>query len=169
MDTPRVKKIMKKFEKRIDKEIKSNLENKEFDFAALNDTYWYFQFTIQNGHYKGQKHIIEVKLLYGCDPNTYVYPMYAPMCSFITPIWHPNISKKGTICLDVLKDNWSPSMFTATIISALKILLLNPEPSSPQNPQAAKMMTEEPEKYKKYITDVYNYEEAPSAIRKLLS
>jgi len=71
--------------------------------------------------------------------------------------------------LDVLKDDWSPSMFTATIISALKMLLLNPEPSSPQNLRAAKMMTEEPEQYEKYITDIYKYEEAPSAIRKLLS
>ena len=100
MDAPKVKKIMKKFKKRIAKELKANSENKEFDFAALDDTYWYFQFTIQDGPYKGQKHIIEVKLLYGRNPSTYVYPMHAPMCSFITPIWHPNISEKGTICLD---------------------------------------------------------------------
>lgn len=167
MNTLRVAKTMKKFKKRITKELESNSESKEFDFVALDSIYWYFQFTIVGGPYMGQKHIIEVKLVYGRDPSTYVYPISAPMCSFITPIWHPNISDKGTICLDVLKDNWSPSMYTGTIINALKMLLLNPEPSSPLNLQAAKMMTEEPEKYKKYITDVYKYEEASSVIRKL--
>lgn len=168
MNATRVAKTMKKFKKRITKELKSNSESKEFDFAALDDTYWYFQFPVMEGPYKGQKHIIEVKLVYGRNPNTYVYPMSAPMCSFVTPIWHPNISDKGTICLDVLKDNWSPSMYTATIISALKMLLLNPEPSSPQNSDAAKMMKEEPEKYKKYISEFYEYDKAPAVIRKLL-
>jgi ubiquitin-protein ligase len=167
MNALKVMKTMKKFKKRIAKELKSNTESKEFGFAALNSTYWYFQFTITDGPYMGQKHIIEVKLVYGRDPSTYVYPMSAPMCSFVTPIWHPNISYKGTICLDVLKDNWSPSMYTGTIISALKILLLNPEPSSPQNPKAAEMMTTQPEKYKKYIHEFYEYDKAPSVIRKL--
>jgi ubiquitin-protein ligase len=167
MDTIKVAKTMKKFKKRITKELESNTESKEFDFAALDSTYWYFQFTIVDGPYMGQKHIIEVKLVYGRDPSTYVYPMSAPMCSFVTPIWHPNISDKGTICLDVLKDNWSPSMYTGTIISALKMLLLNPEPSSPQNPEAAEMMINQPEKYKKYISDFYEYDKAPSVIRKL--
>jgi ubiquitin-protein ligase len=167
MNALRVIKTIKKFKKRIARELKSHTESKEFDFVALDSTYWYFQFTITDGPYKGQKHIIEVKLVYGRDPSTYDYPMSAPMCSFVTPIWHPNISDKGTICLDVLKDNWSPSMYTATIISALKMLLLNPEPSSPQNPEAAKMMTNQHEKYKKYISDFYEYDKAPSVIRKL--
>lgn len=168
MNALRSTKMMKKFKKRIDKELKSNTESTEFDFAALDSINWYFQFTITEGMYKGQKHIIEVKLLYGRDPDMYVYPMNAPMCSFITPIWHPNISDKGTICLDVLKDNWSPSMYTATIISALKILLLNPEPSSPQNTEASEMMTNQPEKYKRYISDFYEYDKVPLVIRKLL-
>ena len=169
MNASRVVKTMKKFKKRIDKELKSNTESNEFDFATLDNVHWYFQFTIQEGAYKEQKHIIEVKLVYGRDPSTYVYPMSAPMCSFVTPIWHPNISDKGTICLDVLKENWSPSMYTETIISALKILLLNPEPSSPQNPEAADMMINHPEKYKKYISEFYDYDKAPSVIRELFN
>jgi ubiquitin-protein ligase len=168
MNTVKALKTMKKFKKRINKELESNTISKEFEFAVLDDIYWYFQFTIQDGLYKTQTHIIQVKLVYGSDSETYVYPMNAPMCSFVTPIWHPNVSVKGTICLDVLKDNWSPSMFTGTIISALKVLLLNPEPSSAQNMDAALMMNKEPDKYKKYINEFYDYNKAPSNIRELL-
>lgn len=166
--TKKAEKTLKKFTKRKLLEMKKNANSEDFKFAALNNQYWYFEFEVHAGMYVGQKHIIEVKLVFGIAPNIYVYPMSAPKCTFITPIWHPNISDKGTICLDVLKDNWSPSMFTATILSALKLLLEEPDPTSPQNNQAAKMMLEEPEAYKKYVKSFYVYEQAPFNIRQLL-
>lgn len=167
MDTAKADAAVNKFKKRVAKERQLNKEeNNEFEFAPLDDTHWYFRFTIQDGPYAGQKHIIQIKLVYGQNPNTYVYPMYAPLVTFETPIWHPNISEKGTICLDVLKDNWSPSIYTSSIISILKMLLLNPEPSSPQNQVAAKMMTDSPEQYLKKIKDFYDYDKAQD-IRKL--
>lgn len=169
MNTTKANKTIKKFRKRIGKELQSNLESKEFNFVSKNKTHWYFQFTIQEGLYKGQKHIVETKLKYGQDPELYVYPMSAPMCKFITSIWHPNISDKGTICLDILKENWSMTMFTSTIISALKVLLLNPEPSSPQNTTAATMLKKSPEKYKKYLSEFYDYSSVPEDIRQLFN
>lgn len=170
MNEIKSQKIIKKFKKRVAKEIKTNTENKEFDFVAANDTYWYFRFNIQSGLYTGQVHIIEVKLIYGQSPDLYVYPVHAPKCSFITPIWHPNISDKGTICLDVLKDNWSPTMFTETILNALKVLLEEPDPSSPQNTKAAKMMKEyTSQDYAAFVENYYNYESAPQKIRDLFS
>ena len=156
MNETRLAKTIKKFNKRKITELKNNTESKEFAFAALDDVHWYFQFVIQDGLYKGQIHIVETKLIYGQDPDIYMYPIHAPMCRFITPIWHPNVSDKGTICLDVLKDNWSPYMFTHTIISALKMLLLNPEPSSPQNISASRMMKEEPDKVPLTIKELLN-------------
>jgi ubiquitin-protein ligase len=171
MDRKRAQKTIKKFSKRLAKEIKSNGESKEFEFVA-QDNFWYFKFVVESGIYKGQIHIVEVKLHYGAantdaEKTLYVYPMNPPLCRFITPIYHPNISMKGTICLDVLKDNWSPSMFSGTILSALKMLLLNPEPSSPQNKEAAAMMEENMESYEKKIHEVCNYDAADESIRKL--
>lgn len=165
--TTKEKKILKKFSKRKLVEIKKNSSNNDFKFAVANEQYWYFEMVVQSGLYTGQKHIIEVKLIYGHSPYIYVYPMCAPKCTFITPIWHPNISDKGTICLDVLKDNWSPSMYTATILSALKLLLEEPDPTSPQNPDAANMMLKDSKKYNGYVSSFYDYNKAPENIRNM--
>lgn len=36
------------------------------------------------------------------------YPMNAPKVLFSTKIFHPNIDKLGRVCLDILKNNWTP-------------------------------------------------------------
>lgn len=154
--TPVALKTLKKYRKRRLKEIKRNAESKEFEFVAANDDFWYFKFTVTAGQYTGQTHIIEVKLIYGQSPDIYVYPKHAPKCTFITNIWHPNISDKGTICLDVLKDNWSPAMFSSSILTALRLLLECPETSSPQNKKASEMMRDSPEEYAKYIQEFHD-------------
>jgi ubiquitin-conjugating enzyme (huntingtin interacting protein 2) len=53
---------------------------------------------------------------------------------FDTKIWHPNISSQtGAICLDILKDEWSPALTIRTALLSLQALLCNPEPDDPQD------------------------------------
>lgn len=59
------------------------------------------------------------------------YPMEAPKVRFNTPIYHPNIDKLGRICLDVLKDKWSPALQIRTVLLSIQALLSTPEPSDP--------------------------------------
>lgn len=59
------------------------------------------------------------------------YPMSPPKVRFITKIYHPNIDKLGRICLDILKDNWSPALQIRTVLLSVQALLSAPNPDDP--------------------------------------
>mmetsp|Transcript_68671 Transcript_68671/g.217192 ORF Transcript_68671/g.217192 Transcript_68671/m.217192 type:complete len:193 (+) Transcript_68671:117-695(+) len=67
------------------------------------------------------------------------YPFEPPKMKFLTNVWHPNVSSQsGAICLDILKDQWSPALTLKTALLSLQALLSSPEPSDPQDAQVAK-------------------------------
>ena len=57
---------------------------------------------------------------------------------FDTKIWHPNISSvTGAICLDILKNEWTPALTIRTALISLQALMCNPVPDDPQDAQVA--------------------------------
>ncbi|XP_059641133.1 ubiquitin-conjugating enzyme E2 27 [Cornus florida] len=62
------------------------------------------------------------------------YPFEPPKMQFATKVWHPNISSQsGAICLDILKDQWSPALTLKTALLSIQALLSTPEPDDPQD------------------------------------
>ncbi|KAH6897106.1 ubiquitin-conjugating enzyme/RWD-like protein [Thelonectria olida] len=69
------------------------------------------------------------------------YPLHPPKMTFITPIVHPNIAlQTGEICLDLLKDAWTPAYSVLECVRAVRMLLSCPETDSPLNVDVAALL-----------------------------
>lgn len=67
------------------------------------------------------------------------YPFQPVKMKFITKVYHPNVSSaSGAICLDILKDAWSPVLTLKSTLISLQSLLCSPEPNDPQDAEVAK-------------------------------
>lgn len=47
---------------------------------------------------------------------------------FLTKIFHPNVSKPGEICVNVLKRDWKPDMGLRHVLVIVRCLLIEPFP-----------------------------------------
>jgi ubiquitin-conjugating enzyme (huntingtin interacting protein 2) len=76
-----------------------------------------------------------------------------------TKIWHPNISSvTGAICLDILKNEWTPALTIRTALISLQALMCAPVPEDPQDAQVASQYKTDIKAFNetaKYWTDLY--------------
>eukprot|EP00389_Voromonas_pontica_P001888 GDKH01002816.1.p1 GENE.GDKH01002816.1~~GDKH01002816.1.p1 ORF type:complete len:148 (+),score=10.58 GDKH01002816.1:41-484(+) len=67
------------------------------------------------------------------------YPFKPPKVSFTTKIYHCNINASGAICLDILKDQWSPALTISKVLLSISSLLTDANPDDPLVPDIANL------------------------------
>lgn len=82
------------------------------------------------------------------------YPVKAPSVKFLTPMYHPNIYRDGKICVDILQPHeWTPAQNIRTILISIMSLLMDPNPTSPANREAADLYNKDRTAYEQTVRD----------------
>ena len=72
-----------------------------------------------------------MRVCHGPAPASYRSACLLEQVRFLTKIYHPNIDRLGRICLDILKDKWSPALQIRTVLLSIQALLSAPNPDDP--------------------------------------
>lgn len=114
---------------RINKEFTELQKNPPFNCSAgpIKDDMYKWQATItgpEGSPYEGGVFYLQIDF----PPD---YPFKPPKIQFLTRIYHCNINSYGGICLDILKEQWSPALTISKLLLSICSLMDDPNPDDP--------------------------------------
>tara|TARA_B110000467_G_C18093375_1_gene353137 strand:- start:11 stop:469 length:459 start_codon:yes stop_codon:yes gene_type:complete len=132
-------------ERRIRSELKELIENPPANCSAgpIDDNMHQWQATIMGpdkSPYEGG--VFYLNIVFPKD-----YPFKPPKLTFLTKIYHCNISSGGSICLDILKEQWSPALTISKVLLSICSLMDDPNPDDPLVTDIADLLTSDKDKH----------------------
>lgn len=129
--------LHKMYNKRLQKELADISKNPPENCSAGpdGDSVNHWNATIigpENTPYAGGTFYLDIKF-------TDDYPFKPPKMNFKTKVYHPNIDRNGSICLDILKQQWSPALTMDKVLLSICSLLEDPNPDDPLDTDSANL------------------------------
>lgn len=79
------------------------------------------------------------------------YPNSAPEFRCLEKIYHPNIDVNGSVCLNILRNDWKPTLTIQLIFAGILHLFLHPNPNDPLNKMAANDLSKFPDRFRMHV------------------
>ncbi|ABN64341.1 predicted protein [Scheffersomyces stipitis CBS 6054] len=118
--------------------------------VTFPDSSDFFNFNLQilpqQGFYKGGVFDFKVEI----NGN---FPIDPPKIRCLNKIYHPNIDLEGNICLNILREDWSPVLNLNSVLIGLNFLFLEPNPNDPLNKEAANVLVKDKSQFKRNVSN----------------
>lgn len=97
-----------------------------------------------DGFYRGGKYLFNIII-----KDT--YPIEPPSVKCLQRIYHPNIDIEGNVCLNLLREDWTPALDLQTILIGILYLFYEPNGKDPLNKEAAKKLMDDPSRFAQIV------------------